>query len=86
MAKLRRDEAYQVPLPKSLRIVASGTLFVTHTLFVPSYPAPSTEVRAHSVEKARGGGANTVRTYHVVRIESHPYVKDSLSASTIPSS
>lgn len=60
MAKLRRDETYQVPLPKPLRIVASGTLFVTHTLFVPNYPVPSAEVRAHSVEKARGGGASTI--------------------------
>jgi hypothetical protein len=66
MAKLRRDEAYQVPPIKPLRIVASGTLFVTHTLFVPTYPATSTVVRAHSVEKARGGGANTVRMCHYV--------------------
>jgi hypothetical protein len=69
MAKLRRDEAYQVPPIKPLRIVASGTLFVTHTLFIPTYPVPSTVVRAHSVEKARGGGANTVRMYyHIARM------------------
>ncbi|TFK40380.1 hypothetical protein BDQ12DRAFT_648870 [Crucibulum laeve] len=62
MAKLRRDtqDQYFPPPPKQLRIVASGTLFLTHTLSVPSHPAPSTVVRAHSVEKIRGGSANTL--------------------------
>ncbi|KAF9468068.1 hypothetical protein BDZ94DRAFT_1279970 [Collybia nuda] len=63
MAKLRRDAqeaASFAPHTKSLRIVASGTLFLTHTLSLPSHPAPSTVVRAHSVEKARGGSANTL--------------------------
>lgn len=63
MAKLRRDthESQFPSLPaRSLRIVASGTLFVTHTLSVPSHPAPSSVVRAHSVEKSRGGSAATL--------------------------
>lgn len=45
---------------RSLRIVSSGTLFLTHTLYVPHHPAPSTAIRAHAVEKSRGGSANTV--------------------------
>lgn len=69
MTKLRRrSDAQEIanfasPHAKPLRIVASGTLFLTHTLSIPSHPAPSTVVRAHSVEKARGGSANTVNPY-----------------------
>lgn len=63
MAKLRRENpdtaAAAVP-GRHLRIVASGTLFLTHTLNVPSHPAPDTVVRAHSVTKARGGSASTL--------------------------
>ncbi|RDB26305.1 hypothetical protein Hypma_006584 [Hypsizygus marmoreus] len=61
MARLRRDTHETIqPQPKPLRIVASGTLFLTHTLSIPCHPAPSTVVRAHSVEKARGGSASTL--------------------------
>lgn len=63
MAKLRRDVPnIQFPGSSSrpLRVVASGTLFQTYTLSIPSYPAPSTVTRAHSVEKTRGGSASTV--------------------------
>ncbi|KAG6842350.1 hypothetical protein C0991_010640 [Blastosporella zonata] len=66
MAKLRREPHVtiqtQPPQTRPLRIVASGTLFITHTLSLPAHPAPSSVVRAHSVEKRRGGSANTVRT------------------------
>ncbi|EKM51343.1 uncharacterized protein PHACADRAFT_263403 [Phanerochaete carnosa HHB-10118-sp] len=62
MGKLRRDapdpfstQAGQHPL----RVVACGTLFLTHTLSLASHPEPSAVVRAHSVEHARGGSANT---------------------------
>ncbi|KAF9475393.1 hypothetical protein BDN70DRAFT_883759 [Pholiota conissans] len=66
MARLRRDRSddlnqaqYSLGAPgRPLRIVASGTLFQTHTLSIPCYPAPSGAVRAHSVEKSRGGSAN----------------------------
>ncbi|KAF8968151.1 hypothetical protein BDZ97DRAFT_1801197 [Flammula alnicola] len=65
MNKLRRERSddnnqqqYLSPPAKPLRIVASGTLFQTHTLSLPCHPAPSTVVRAHSVEKTRGGSAN----------------------------
>ncbi|PFH52996.1 hypothetical protein AMATHDRAFT_73810 [Amanita thiersii Skay4041] len=63
MAKLRRDTHDSLPLPplpKHLRIVASGTLFLTHTLTIPSHPSPSSVIRARSVEKTRGGSASTV--------------------------
>ncbi|KAJ7475874.1 hypothetical protein FB451DRAFT_1245086 [Mycena latifolia] len=61
MAKLRRENPDAGPLPgRPLRIVASGTLFLTHTLSLPSHPAPSTVVRAHSVTKSRGGSASTL--------------------------
>ena len=45
---------------KVLRVVSSGTLFLTHTLYVPHHPDPSSAIRAYAVEKARGGSANTV--------------------------
>jgi sugar/nucleoside kinase (ribokinase family) len=50
------------PMARPLRIVASGTLFVTHTLAVPALPppGPSSAVRAHAVTRARGGAASTV--------------------------
>ncbi|KAJ7707681.1 Ribokinase-like protein [Mycena rosella] len=62
MAKLRRENPDAVALVpgRPLRIVASGTLFLTHTLSLPSHPAPSTVVRAHSVTKSRGGSASTL--------------------------
>jgi len=65
MAKLRRErddnsQQHLSPAGKQLRVVASGTLFLTHTLSLPCHPAPSTVIRAHSVDKARGGSANMV--------------------------
>ncbi|KAG6851110.1 hypothetical protein H0H93_000990 [Arthromyces matolae] len=63
MARLRRDTHDMTPThppTKPLRIVASGTLFLTYTLSIPTQPAPSSVVRAHSVEKRRGGSANTL--------------------------
>lgn len=63
MTKLRRASDGLAPTSlssKPLRVVASGTLFHTHTLSLPSHPAPSTVVRAHSVSKTRGGSASTL--------------------------
>ena len=65
MAKLRRElrddnSQHLSPTGRQLRIVASGTLFLTHTLSIPCHPAPSSMIRAHSVDKARGGSANIV--------------------------
>lgn len=61
MSRLRRDthDSY-FPSIRPLRIVASGTLFHTYTLSLPSYPAAGTVVRAHSVVKTRGGSASTL--------------------------
>ncbi|KAH0585200.1 hypothetical protein J132_10126 [Termitomyces sp. J132] len=61
MARLRRDThdtTSTLPQTKPLRIVASGTLFLTYTLSIPAHPTPSSVLRAHSVEKRRGGSAN----------------------------
>ncbi|KAE9407825.1 hypothetical protein BT96DRAFT_914475 [Gymnopus androsaceus JB14] len=64
MARLRkefRDELRDLSSSsKPLRILASGTLFLTHTLSVPCHPAPSTVIRAHSVTKTRGGSASSI--------------------------
>jgi sugar/nucleoside kinase (ribokinase family) len=62
MSKLRKENTDAAALlrERPLRIVASGTLFLTHTLSLPSHPAPSTVVRAHSVTKSRGGSASTL--------------------------
>ena len=63
MARLRRD-AHDAQLAahvqRPLRIVASGTLFLTHTLSLPAYPAPSTVARAHAVSRVRGGSATNL--------------------------
>ncbi|KAJ4494967.1 hypothetical protein C8J55DRAFT_498048, partial [Lentinula edodes] len=61
MAKLRK-ESRDVPSSSSkpLRILASGTLFLTHTLAVPCHPAPSTVIRASSVSTIRGGSASSI--------------------------
>ncbi|KAF9267743.1 hypothetical protein L218DRAFT_954940 [Marasmius fiardii PR-910] len=45
---------------RQLQIVATGTVFQTQTLSIPSHPLPSSVIRAHSVEKTRGGSASTV--------------------------
>lgn len=62
MARLRRDTQDTLPTAISqrpLRVVASGTLFLTHTLSLASHPEPSAIVRAHSVTRTRGGSAST---------------------------
>jgi hypothetical protein len=51
------------PLPPStrpLRVVAVGTLFLTHTLSLPSHPAPAQTVRAHEYVRSRGGSAPSI--------------------------
>ncbi|KAL0954895.1 hypothetical protein HGRIS_003828 [Hohenbuehelia grisea] len=61
MAKLRRDTTEsQYANGKPLRVVASGTLFLTHTLSLAAYPAQSTVARAQTVLKSRGGSASTI--------------------------
>jgi hypothetical protein len=62
MARLRHGQEMQTisPIRRPLRIVASGTLFLTHTLSLPFHPTPSSVTRAHSVDKTRGGSASTL--------------------------
>lgn len=64
MARLRREGAPDLPpippVRRPLRIVASGTLFLTHTLSLPAHPTPGSAIRAYSVEKTRGGSACAV--------------------------
>ncbi|KAK7050988.1 hypothetical protein VNI00_005100 [Paramarasmius palmivorus] len=62
MARLRKEsqDTQYFPQARPLHIIASGTLFLTHTLTVPCHPAPATVVRAHSVEKNRGGSASAI--------------------------
>ena len=43
-----------------LRILASGTLFITHTLSVVSYPEAGGVARAQSVQRTRGGHSANV--------------------------
>ncbi|OBZ73158.1 hypothetical protein A0H81_07091 [Grifola frondosa] len=61
MTRIRRDTQDSVAssIQRPLRVVASGTLFLTHNLSLPTHPEPSTVVRAHSVSHVRGGPAST---------------------------
>jgi hypothetical protein len=45
---------------RSLRVVAAGTLFLTHTLSLPTHPGPTQTVRAHEYTRSRGGSAPAV--------------------------
>ncbi|KZT37809.1 hypothetical protein SISSUDRAFT_987164 [Sistotremastrum suecicum HHB10207 ss-3] len=42
------------------RVIASGTLFLIHTIRVPSFPYESAVVRAQSVTRRRGGSAPNI--------------------------
>ncbi len=61
MARLRRDtqDSGGATTQRPLRVVASGTLFVTNNLGLPTHPEPNSVVRAHSVTHVRGGSAST---------------------------
>lgn len=48
------------PTPRPLRIFATGTVFLTHTLFLPSYPHPGSASRAQAVQTSRGGASGHV--------------------------
>jgi hypothetical protein len=48
------------PSTRSLRVVAAGTLFLTHTLFLPSHPGAAQTVRAHEYVRCRGGSAPAI--------------------------
>ncbi|OSC96994.1 hypothetical protein PYCCODRAFT_1440615 [Trametes coccinea BRFM310] len=61
MVRHRRDtqDSGFSALHRPLRVVASGTLFLTNTLGLPTHPEPNAVVRAHSVSRVRGGSAST---------------------------
>lgn len=61
MTRLRRDtqDSSASSSQRPFRVVACGTLFLTHTLSLPTHPEPSTVVRASSVTRSRGGPAST---------------------------
>lgn len=61
MNRIRRDtqDSTGATIYRPLRIVASGTLFVTTSLGLPTHPEPNSAVRAHSVSRVRGGSAST---------------------------
>ena len=48
------------PSTRSLRVVAAGTLFLTHTLSLPTHPGPTQTIRAHEYARSRGGSAPAV--------------------------
>jgi len=48
------------PTTRPLRVVAVGTLFLTHTLSLPTHPGPGQSVRAHEYSHSRGGSAPAV--------------------------
>jgi hypothetical protein len=45
---------------RPLRIIATGTLFLTHTLSLREHPVPGSVSRAYAVARTRGGGASFV--------------------------
>ena len=61
MVRGRRDtlESPRLTTQRPLRIVASGTLFVTNNLGLPTHPDANSVVRAHTVSRVRGGSAST---------------------------
>ena len=55
------NTSWNASLRAPLRVFASGTLFLTHTLHVTSYPEAGDVARAQSVQSHRGGhGANVL--------------------------
>lgn len=48
------------PRLRPLTIVASGTVFVTHVLTLPSFPGEGTVARARNVTRNRGGSVPNV--------------------------
>ena len=62
MSRLRPSPT-PTPLPpptRPLRVVAAGTLFLTHTLSLPAHPGPGQTIRAHEYARSRGGSAPAV--------------------------
>jgi hypothetical protein len=61
MSRLRPSPTPTPLLPtRPLRVVAAGTLFLTHALSLPTHPGPGQTVRAHEYSRSRGGSAPAV--------------------------
>ena len=61
MSRLRPSPSPTLPhSTRPLRVVAVGTLFLTHTLSLPSHPAPAQTIRAHEYVRSRGGSAPSI--------------------------
>ncbi|KLO06880.1 hypothetical protein SCHPADRAFT_945727 [Schizopora paradoxa] len=64
MSKLRKTDSTDAFLaqnkPRTIRIVASGTLFNMSVLTLPSWPAESSHSRARAVSRTRGGSVANV--------------------------
>ena len=61
MSRLRPSPTPTLPpSTRPLRVVAVGTLFLTHTLSLPSHPAPTQTIRAHEYVRSRGGSAPSI--------------------------
>jgi hypothetical protein len=60
MSRRSTQSTIAPPTARPLKIVASGTLFVTHVLGVANFPEPGSAARAHSVAHSRGGAANVL--------------------------
>ena len=61
MSRLRPSPTPTLPTStRPLRVVGVGTLFLTHTLSLPSHPGPTQTIRAHEYVRARGGSAPSV--------------------------
>lgn len=54
-----RPPTREAPLHRPLKAIASGTLFQTYTLGLPTHVPPGSVARAHSVAHTRGGAAST---------------------------
>ncbi|KAG9316957.1 hypothetical protein JVU11DRAFT_3041 [Chiua virens] len=63
MARLRKDTLNVPVFAPPLRIFATGTVFLTHSLLLPAHPSPGTVSRAQSVITTRGGA-----TAHVLAL------------------
>jgi hypothetical protein len=61
MSRLRPSPTPSLPTStRPLRVVAVGTLFLTHTLSLPSHPGPTQTIRAHEYVRSRGGSAPSI--------------------------
>ena len=61
MSRLRPSPTPTLPpSTRPLRVVGVGTLFLTHTLSLPSHPAPAQTIRAHEYVRSRGGSAPSI--------------------------